>query len=89
MVARRLERRRLADATELAGVLLGRAVRYVVARGVRHAQRKRVAVLLGPCERLLGLPELGLDGLEHLELLGRRLALHLRARPQLVDPWDE
>ena len=49
-------------------------------RRVRHAQGECVALGLGRGEGLLGVLQLLLDALQLLELLGRRLALELRAR---------
>ena len=61
VVARLGERGRLADAPHLADVVLGGAVRNVVVREVRDAQRERVALRLRCGELVLGRLELGLD----------------------------
>ena len=90
-VVPRLERelRRLADAPELLGILVREAVRSArIGRGGDEVEERRTPAL-GLGQLLLGLLELGLDRLQLLELLGRRLALELRLRAQLVDARDE
>ena len=85
MVARlEAERRRLTDPPELDRVVLGQPVRNRRVGRVRDA----VQQLLPPLRRLLvlglDLLELRLQLLQLLELLGRRLALRLRLRPEVA-----
>src|SRR5688572_12383279 len=78
------ERRRVADAPELDGVVVREAVGGTRVRGCRNAVEQLGAPALGGCEILLELLELGLHAPELLDLLGGRLALELRLRAQLV-----
>ena len=86
MVAR-LERedRRLADQLDDDRILLGRSVRRVLGRRIRHPVEQRLAPLVGLVEALLELLQLHLHAPQLLELLRRRLALQLRARAERVD----
>ena len=58
-------------------------------RRVRDERERCVPLGLGGRELLLGDLELRLDGLELLQLLGRRLPLELRPRAELVDLRDQ
>ena len=79
VLARVVELGRLADAPHLADVVLGRAVRDVVVRRVRHAQREGVPLRLRLRQRLLDVLELRLHRLQLLALLRRRLPRELGA----------
>ena len=59
------------------------------AGGFGICREQRVALRLGLGELLLGALQLLLHAAQLLELLGRRLSLQLRLRPQLVDARDE
>ena len=85
VLARLAELRRLADAAQLLGVILGIAVGRGVVGRVGDEPECRVALRLGGRELLLGLLERCLDGAEGIELLCRRLALELRLAAELVD----
>src|SRR5919201_3206322 len=89
MVASALEPRRLTPAAQLDCVLLSVAVGNRVVRRVWHLLERRVALALRGRELLFGLPQLFLDVFQLLDLLGRRLALQLLARAQLVDSRHE
>ena len=89
VLARLREDGRLADAPELLGVLLRVAVRCRRMRRIGDERQRRVARGFRGCEPFLGLLELGLHGLELLELLRCRLALELRPPPELVHARDE
>ena len=87
MVARlEVERRRLADLADLDGVLLVVAVGRVLRRRVRDAVeqplRRRSAARRA---RPRAAAARALTAVQLLELLGRRLALQLRLRAQLLD----
>jgi hypothetical protein len=69
---------RLADATDLDGILLREAVRGRDVGRVRHAVEELLPCLLGSRELPLEAAQIHLHLLELLELLGRRLALELR-----------
>ena len=85
-----VERRRLADAAHLDDVVLGRSRRATSSwGGFGTRSASLVALGLGGRELLLGGPQLLLHALQLRELLGRRLALQLRAAAQLVDPRHE
>ena len=83
---REVERRRLADALDLDGVLFREAVGGRHVRRVRHSVEQRLPRALGLGELVLERFQLHLHLLELRELLGRRLPLQLPARAQLVDP---
>ena len=89
VLLRLCELRRLADPAELRGVLVGEAVRRRVVRRVRQLGERRLARRVRFGQLLLGLLELLLHPAQLLELLRRRLALHLRAGAQLVDAGNE
>ena len=83
------ERRRLAEAADLDGVVLGVAVRSRGVRRVRDERERLLAGRLGGGELLLRRPQLLLHPLQLLELLRRRLALQLRLAAELVDARHE
>ena len=83
------ERRRLADAAQLDGVLVREAVRGARIGRRGNALEELGAALLGGGQLLLDLLQLGLDAFQLLDLLGRRLALELRLRTELVGLRDE
>ena len=83
------ERRRLARARDLDGVLLLAAVRNGLVGRVRHLGEQLVARRLGGGVLLLGRTELLLHLLQLGELLRRGLALQLRLPAQLVDRRHE
>ena len=83
------ERHRLAHHAEHLGVFFGEAVRSRVVRRIRHQRQRLVSRSLRLGELALDLLQLLLDAAELLELLGRRLALDLRPRAELVDAWHE
>ena len=78
------EGRRLADAAELDGVLVGEPVGRARVGRRGDPLEQLGAALLGGRERLLDLLELRLHALQLLDLLGRRLPLQLRLRAELV-----
>ncbi len=80
---------RLAEAADLDGVVLGVAVGCRLVRRVGDDRKRLVASGLGGRELLLCGSKLLLQLLQLLELLGRRLALELRAAAQIVDPGHE
>ena len=78
-------RARLSHAAQLLGVLVCVAVGGGRVGRVRHLREQLVAIRLGGRELGLEHPQLLLDRRERLELLGRRLALQLQLRAQLLD----
>jgi hypothetical protein len=86
----RTEPRRIADgALHLPLRVTLHVVRHRVVRRVRNLLQQLVAGRLCRRELLLELPQLLLDSLQLLDLLGRRLALDLLAAAKLVDLGDE
>src|SRR6266545_2758166 len=89
VLARVHKQRRLTPALDLDGVVLGHAVRRGLVRRVRNFRERLLALRLGGRELRLERAQPLLDLLQLLELLGRRLAVELLPRPQLVDLRDE
>ena len=85
MVAWMLEPGRLAPAADLDRVILSLAIRNVLMGRVWQSLERGVALGRGGGELLLGLAQLLLDLLQLLDLFGRRLALQLLARAEIVD----
>src|SRR5882724_11948463 len=83
----KVERRRIAPAADLHGVVLSFSVGRRLVRWVRDPVEQLLAPAFGRRELLLQRLQLGLDALELLELLGRRFALDLSGRTELLDTW--
>ena len=83
------QHRRLTYPAELESVVLGGALRDRVVRRVRDEKPQAVALGLRVGQLAFEPPEILLRRLQLLELLGRRLSLEVRPRPQLVDLRDE
>jgi hypothetical protein len=83
------ERGRVADAPDLLRVVVREAVGRARVRRRRDAVEELDAPPLGGRQLLLHALELGLHGLQLLDLLGRRLPLQLRLRAELVHAGDE
>ena len=85
ILRREPERRRLADARDLDGVLVREPVGRVLGGRVRDPREQLGTRRLGRRELRLELLQLDLHLLELLQLLGRRLALQLALRAQRLD----
>src|SRR4029077_5647293 len=88
MVAdRKVERRRIAPAANLARVLVRRAIRCGLVGRIRHTVEQLLAASLSGGELLLERLKPLFGPLARRQLLRRRLALDLARSAQLLDPW--